>query len=444
MVRQLRRRTSVKNGFRVSSVCSAVAVAAAVLATSPQARADVTLVDKDGWTFYTRGLVAAHYQLVKGDADPDHKNLSGGSISAAGGEIKDAQAASDRSTTPPSITLSNMRSGFIGTQIGFGLNRKINDKVKVESLLAINMAGINSNRGQNLQKDVDYREGWAQLVSPYGTLRFGRMFGIFGEGSAEVMVMAFKYGVGHPCKISVATIACGSSGAGPIYAGFDAAIRYISPRLAGFEAAISVVDPAISLKDQMSPTPRVDGELNFDQTWNPVSVRVIAQGMYETIHTSTAPAGMMPGTVTDNTIWGGMGTAIVGVGPVRAGGGGWVGKGVGERVPLEATDPTHPIFQDSTGELRMFRGYYGNIQGEFMNNFLTAGGGILYVKPTAYDVTPMAEADVIGHQSEFHVTYQHKWDAIVLNAEFTHWQTVWHFGAKQKLNFMGVGMNYVW
>ena len=106
----------MKNGFRLSSVCSAVAVAAAILAIPTKARADVTLVEKDGWTFYTRGLVAAHYQLVKGDADPDHKNLSGGSISAAGGEIKDAQAASDRSTTPPSITLSNNTNGFIDCQ----------------------------------------------------------------------------------------------------------------------------------------------------------------------------------------------------------------------------------------------------------------------------------------------------------------------------------------
>jgi predicted porin len=430
--------------FGVSSVLPIAAVAVAVLAIPRQARADVTLIEKDGWTFYTRGLVAAHYQLVKGDADPDHKSPSGGSPSAAGGEIKDAQSTSNRSTTPPSITLSNMRSGFIGTQIGFGLNRKITDQVHVESLLAISMAGINSNRGQNLQKDVDYREGWAQVVSPYGTLRFGRMFGIFGEGSAEVMAMAYKYGVGHPCKISVATISCGSSGAGPIYAGFDAAIRYISPRLAGLEAAISVVDPSISQKDSMSPTPRFDGEINFDQTWNPVSLRVIAQGMYETISTSTAPAGTVAGTVTSKTIWGGMGTAIIGAGPVKVGGGGWLGSGVGERVPLEATDPTHPIFQDSTGELRKFRGYYGNITGELANNFLTVGGGILYVKPTAYDLTPTAEADVLDHQNEFHVTYQHKWDAIVVNAEFTHWQTVWHFGANQKLNFMGVGINYVW
>jgi hypothetical protein len=428
----------------VSSVLLTAAIAGAVVAVPSQARADVTLVEKDGWTFYTRGLVAAHYQMVKGDADPDHKNLVGGTLTAAGGEIKDSQVISNRSTIPPSITLSNIRSGFIGTQIGFGLNRKINDRIKVESLLAINAAGINSNRGQNLQKDVDYREAWAQIVSPYGTLRFGRMFGIFGEGSAEVMAMAFKYGVGHPCAINVSTISCGSSGAGPIYAGFDAAIRYISPRLAGFEFVVAAVDPSVSIKDQISPIPRFDGEVNFDQTWDQVSLRVIGQGMFERIGSSTPPQGMTPGTVTTETIWGGMGTAIVGVGPVRLGGGGWMGKGVGERVPLEAADAANPIFQDATLEFRMFRGFYGNIQGEFANNFLTLGGGILYVKPTAFDDSPMAGADVLANQKEFHATYQYKWDAIVLNAEFMHWETKWHFGASQKLNFMGAGINYVW
>jgi predicted porin len=427
----------------VSSLYRTAALAALVLAIPAQARADVTLVEKDGWTFYTRGLVAAHYQLVKGDADPPLSDGVNTGKPAAGGQILDEQVSSDQ--RDKTITLSNMRSGFIGTQIGFGLNRKISERVKVESLLAINAQGINSNRGQNLQKDVDYREAWAQVVTPYGTVRFGRMFGIFGEGSAEVMAMAYKYGVGHPCVINKATISCGSSGAGPIYAGFDAAIRYISPRLAGFEFAVSVVDPAVSYYAKMSPTPRVDAEINFDQTFDPVSIRVIGQSMYEKISKTTPPSGMMPGTIKSDTIWGGMGTAVIGVGPVRLGGGGWTGAGVGERVPLEASDAANPVFSDQTLELRHFRGYYGNLQAEFMNNFLTVGGGILYVKPTAIDVgIGTAPNDVLDHQQEFHVTYQHKWDAIVVNAEYMRWKTVWHFGEKQDLNFMGAGLNYIW
>src|SRR5260221_4679452 len=143
-----------------------------VVALNPErAKADITLFDSDGWSFRTTGLVAAHYQLVSGDADPQT-----GGKSLAGGRILDEQAASDmRDNT---ITLSDIRTGFIGTQIGFGVNRQINQNVHIESLFSISMNGINSNRGQNLQKDVDYRDGWAAIVSRWGTLKFGRMFGI--------------------------------------------------------------------------------------------------------------------------------------------------------------------------------------------------------------------------------------------------------------------------
>lgn len=428
---------------RRSSVWLTAATAFAALTMAAPARADVTLVEKDGWTFYTRGLVAGHYQLVKGDADPTFSNGVNTGIPSAGGQILDERTAAD--SRDNTLTMSNVRSGFIGTQIGFGLNRKLSERVHVESLLAINAVGINSNRGQNLQKDVDYREAWAEVVTPYGSIKFGRMFGIFGEGSAEVMAMAWKYGVGHPCVVNHATIACGSSGAGPIYAGFDGAIRYISPRLVGVELAVSVVDPSVSPYAKMSPTPRVDAEANFDQTFASLNVRVIAQSMYETISKTTPPAGATPGTIKKDTIWGAMGTAIVSLGRIKLGAGGWTGSGVGERVPLEASDPANPLFSDQTLELRKFRGYYGNLQAELLNNFLTVGGGILYVQPTAIDVgVGTAPNDVLDHQNELHVTYQHQWDAIVLNAEFMHWTTVWHFGEVQKLDFMGAGLNYVW
>jgi hypothetical protein len=59
---------------------------------------------------------------------------------------------------------------------------------------------------------------------------------------------------------------------------------------------------------------------------------------------------------------------------------------------------------------------------------------------------------VLVDQYEYHVTYQHKWDAIVLNLEFMHWHTDWHDdpmttgdpAPAQSLNFMGGGLNYLW
>ncbi len=441
----MRRLRSLTLSFTTAALLVAVAL------TPGRAKAAITLFDSDGWSFYTTGLVAAHYQLLMGDADPNAR------LSLAGGRILDEGSATDlRDPTHLTTTLSNIRSGFIGTQIGFGVNRQVSQTVHIESLLAISMEGINSNRGQNLQKDVDYREAWAAIVSPYGTLKFGRMFGIFGEGSAEVMMMAFRYGVGHPCVISSATISCGSSGAGPIYAGFDSATRYISPRLAGFQFVLSVADPVVGPGMKMSPVPRVDTEINFDQTFGGFHLRLIGQTMFDRIENSTAgtqdPAtgAVTLGTLKTDNVWGVMGTAIASISGLTVGGGAWTGAGVGERIPMEASDAANPISYDQTLQLRQFRGFYGNAQFAIAGNALTIGGGELFVKPTALDR---------------HGDGQLRADRPVRVSRHVHAQMGRHHlqprdhglahglarrsheprgcGSAQSLNFMGGGINYV-
>jgi len=55
---------------RFGSLSFAVAASFAVMLFATRARADIVLYDKDGWGFYTRGQVAAFYQLALGDEDP--------------------------------------------------------------------------------------------------------------------------------------------------------------------------------------------------------------------------------------------------------------------------------------------------------------------------------------------------------------------------------------
>jgi hypothetical protein len=415
--------------------------------SAARANATVTLFDQDGWTFQTSGLVAAHYQLVLGDADP-----LGGGKNLIGGRILDEHTAADQTKTPNTITLSNMRSGFIGTQIGFGMTRVLSPTVRIESLLAASVNGINSNRGQDYAapKGVDYREAWAAIVSPYGTLKFGRMFGLFASGSAAVQMMAWQYGVGHPCIVDASTISCGSSGAGPLYPGFDAAFRYSSPRVAGFQFQLSLADPNVGNLGKMSALPRIDADLNFDQTIGSARIRLIGQSMFNRIATSN------PMSVRHINIWGAMGTALLDAGPISVGGGGWTGSGVGERIPLEAADAANPIYADSTGELRKFLGFYGNLQAHFGGTAVTLGGGELLVKLTDNDLSTNTAALVLKNQWEGHgVVTQRFSDCIVLNIEFMHWHTDWqddpsmvgmagyeHF--KQSINFMGAGLNYLW
>jgi hypothetical protein len=419
----------------------------AVWLSSARANAAITLFDNDGWTFQTTGLVAAHYQLVIGDADP-----LGGGKQLIGGRILDENTASNQMNMPPTDTISNIRSGFIGTQIGFGVSRQLSQTVHVDSLLAGSVNGINSNRGQDTAapKLVDYREAWAQIVSPYGTLKFGRMFGLFASGSASVVAMAYQYGVGHPCVVDAATISCGSVGAGPLYAGFDAAFRYSSPRFGGVQFQLAIVDPDVGNIAKMSPTPRIDTDVNFDMSFGKTRIRLIGQSMWDRIQAST------PTTLRTLTIWGVMGTGLLDIGPFSAGGGAWTGAGVGERIPLEAADPANPIAWDSTGALRHFLGFYTNLQLHFGNAAITAGGGELLVKLTDNDLSMNTASLTLKDQWEGHVTLNYKFaDCIVANVEFMHWNTDWqddpsmvgmagysHF--KQSINFTGFGLNYVW
>jgi predicted porin len=436
---------------RLRTLCSRTApviLLVVVWLSSSRAQATVTLFDNDGWTFQTTGLVAAHYQLIKGDADP----LGGpNGLTLVGGRVSDGHQASNLVNNTD--TISDIRSGFIGTQIGFSVNRQISPTVRVESLLAASVQGINSNRGQDTAapKGVDYREAWAQVVSPYGTLKFGRMFGLFASSSAAVVTMAYQYGVGNPCAVDASTIACGSVGAGPLYAGFDAAFRYSSPRIAGFQLQVALVDPDVGNLAPMSPTPRVDADLNFDQTFGGTRLRLFGQSMWNRIESSSVATG-----VTPHTIWGVMGTGLLDIGPISLGGGAWTGAGVGERIPLEAADPSHPIAWDSSGALRKFLGVYGNVQVNFQDSAVTVGGGELFVKLTPIDLMPGEGVLVLTDQYEGHITATHKFSGVlVANVEYMYWHSDWQGDPslagmpgfaplKQSISFMGAGLNYLW
>jgi predicted porin len=423
-----------------------------VALSSGPAKAEVTLFDQDGWTFRINGLVAAHYQLVRGDADPNAR------LNLAGGRILDEGASADESDpNNRKLMMSGIRSGFLGTQIGFGVRRQISQDVYVDSMLSLWVNGINSNRGQDtpIPKVADYREAWAAIVSPIGTLKFGRMFGLFASGSAEVQLMAWKYGVGHPCVLNHATVSCGSTGAGPLYPGFDAAIRYSTPRFAGFQFVVSVADPNVSPTLKISRYPRVDTELSFDNTFGGLRVRLMGQSMWVRIG-KTDLSDPTNASVLYRNVWGVMGTGIVSYAGLTVGGGAWQGSGIGERIPLEANDPANPISNDNTGKLREGRGFYGNASYSLAGNTLTVGGGKLYVKPTAQDKLAVDNFP-LTEQQEGHVVFTHAFaGGIVVNVEYMHWFTGWlrdpmpdpttmqlRPRTQQTINFMGAGINYV-
>jgi len=453
--------------FRGSSVywASLVGFALAVLLLPTRARADIILYDKDGWSFRTTGMIAAHYQLVLGPGCPkdptdpmgirlvadcgtathptggdpptSHGVLVGGKIFPTGAQ----------DTTDNSLTLSRIRSGFIGTQIGFGAKRQINEDVYIDSLMAVNLNDISSNRNQNTQKEVDFREAWAALTTQGGTLKFGRMYSIFGSASAPVVLIAYQYGVGNPCLVSANTISCSSVGAGPLYAQFDAQLRYISPRLAGLELQFAVSDPVVGPGYTITPLPRFDGEINFDYSVNPdLRVRVIGQGVMSKVE-RVVQMPAVPARKESKTIWGAMGSAVLDAYGFSAGAGGWTGEGIGARTIFEIADGTNPLAYDaSTGKLRKGRGLFGNVGYVYKGTGTGAavGGGTFNMESNPEDKVPTSGKSVISQSREFHVTVTQKFDALTFIAEYMNWKNTWYWGEVQIINFMGVGANYEW
>jgi len=279
-----------------------------------------------------------------------------------------------------------------------------------------------------------------------GTFVFGRAFSIFGSASGEVNNYAFEYAVGHPCLADQSTIACGSVGAGPLYAGFNAQLRYVTPRLWGFELQASLEDPS-SLPDwHITPLPRFEGEVNYKLAFLGDGKFVVrTQGLSQELGKVNANRD---GTVS-TTAWGVMGAARLEVAGFKLGGGGWTGKGMGTNNAFQQDDQAKPLAHDLPGgnypgdELRSFRGFFGNLVYDYHGTALAVGAGAAFVQETIADAAAVSTS-LLRQNVEYHVVFMQRFHSLVLSAEFMHWKSDWYLGESQTLNFVGSGAAFVW
>jgi hypothetical protein len=401
------------------------------------ARAELVLYDSNGWRFFTAGRVEGHYQLILGDGDPiSHNRL-------VGGQIQNTVTQDENNK----LVDSRIRSGFVGSQIDFGVGNKLSETVDAKGVVGIWVNGIDSNKGTPpLTKDVDVREAWGSIDGNFGRFVFGRAFSIFGSASGEVNNYAFAYAVGHPCLADTSTIACGSVGAGPLYAGFNAQLRYESPRLAGFELQVSLEDPS-SLPDyHITRLPRFEGEIGYQAQFSGDTQLVIkGQGLAQELGKLNATRD---GTVS-TTAWGVMGAARLELGSIKVGGGAWTGRGLGTHNALQQDDQAKPLAHDLPGgnfpgdELRSFRGFFGNVVLDYQGSALAVGGGGAFVQETVSDAAAISTS-LLRQNVEYHAVFTQRIHSIVLSAEVMHWHSLWYLGETQSLNFIGAGSTFIW
>src|SRR5258708_20373551 len=421
---------------RLSSVCLlAIVIAGAVLLSGRSVRADVVLLDKDGWSVWTSGRSAGHYQFIFGQGTPAPSAagwlLTGFGNDAGGNNSND-------------VATSRIRSGWVGAQLNFGVANQVTPELKAKTYFSFNVADITNDREKTAGKGIDIREAYTSLEGSFGTVIIGRALSIFGTALAgSVYMYSYGDGVGHPCTVDGAAITCGPVNAGATFPGFNAQAQYVMPTRGGLGLRAGLYDPSLpSLADgtypyTLRPLPRVEAEVSYEVPLGE-SGKVVAlgQGLWQHLGRPTDP--MMPTAATSAEVLGGIAAARVEVKDLRVGVGFWGGKGLGTGVPMQSGQAVDP-----TGQLRGFLGYMAHALYRIGDSSIGAGFGESLVSQTTDDENT-ALRSLIKSNLEVHAVAYHRIGGLVLGAEFMHWISEWHRGEKQSLNFMGVGANFLW
>lgn len=380
----------------VISHTKAIGVAALAVSffASDPAKADVNLIEKDGWTVYTNGRVQAFFNYSQGDGYPSGSikdrpawdpndptqpaDLNGdgvqdlntgiadgnnNSVTLKGGGVDEANGLLDQSSHQGGkVQELRIRTGFVGNVLGFGVKRQVTPSLEIAGYYAVAAVINTSNRRKYVPVPVDARETHATISGPFGSLRFGRQSTLYNRGATELTYLyGFAYGLGWPGSISD----LGANGANPGSAhvgfgvlgnGFGGGVVYSTPNLAGLTVNIGAFD-SLSFPGtvwERNRWPRPETEITFEAPFNEqMGMKIFVNGMYQKLYQRDSSRS--------ESLYGVGGGARFDLNPFHIGFAGHYGKAVGMSFAL---DPNEVIIDDTasenrTGDLRSFLGYYG-------------------------------------------------------------------------------------
>jgi hypothetical protein len=341
----------------------------AQLLAAKSAEAEVTLVETDGWSFFTDGRINSFYSLAYGDDFPlptfNPPIVDGNGVSVDQQQHQLVGLGQPFTAGFPSnqglngrINDSRVKSGFLGSVLAFGMKRQVSAETSVKGYIALWGTAQSYARdrqqdfGDKTSKSFDVREGWMTFEGPWGSLRAGRQSGILGGISTEIdFLYGHNYGLGLPC-LDVYYPACGHIGTGALGPGNGAGFVYATPPvLGGLKLLVGLYDPVRllgALKSERVPYPRPEGSLSFDRRLSPsVFLKLQVEGMYQ----YTSPRF---GTGS-SAVWGYAAGGRLEAGPLRLGLSAFHGKGLGVYVALQNAGST---FNGTTFNFRTFTGVY--------------------------------------------------------------------------------------
>lgn len=347
----------------VRGVVSALALTAFFLPRI--AAAEITLVEKDGWSVYMNGRAQAFLNYNSGDGYPKKKIFDGNGASPElyGGGLQPNETYHEypnnaAATDTGKIQELRLRTGFVGNVLGFGIKKKINDTTEALIYTAVTTYIDSTERRKYLEVRPDWRESYVKLTGNWGSVLAGRTGTLFSRGATEITYLyGYKYGLGWPGNVSSlggSGPGAGAVGFGVLANGFGAGIVYSTPSLGGLQVSGGVYD-ANSLVGsgvwERTKWPRAETEIAFERKLSGTSMfKLFANGAWQKIYNKESSY--------DGTILGGGAGGRLEVGPVKLGVAGHRGKGVGMDFALQPTPSTWDLRDPTDPKLRTFTGVY--------------------------------------------------------------------------------------
>ena len=357
------------------------AVVLAALTWQAPALCEVKLVEGAGWTVSTDGRVNAFLSLARGTGIPDSQGL------VVPGAVDD-----DTKDSEENLRSTRIRNGFLASILGVNVSKQVLKDLKATARVALWMSS-SGGRTKNTPGGVDPRELYGKMEGSWGSFLGGSALALFGRGGILVDAeIAHDYGMGYPCSIRDAGgAACGMAAFGAIFPAFEPGFVYTTPTLGGFELAVGMYDPATVQNSQLAraPLPRFEAEAAF--AFKDV-VKVFANGYWQTLEGS--PINGDTGERKDITAtgWGAQGGFMLNVGPVMAGGAGFMGQGIAPITYIEENE----VSFDKQGEPRKSRGGFAlaAIKLDAINLKVAGGAGVFRLDKSSHDAEPVSGTDV--------------------------------------------------
>ncbi len=306
-------------------------LASSVTFSVSSARAEIKLVEAEGWTVTTDGRINAFVSHIWGDNRPkglESLNWVGFNESSSGGQA-DADGKLRR---------TRIRGGYVPSTLAFNVRKKTESGLQFagRAELGFQITNIDPTAVGN-PTWMEPRAVYLDIAGFLGSVRAGRDFSLFSRGNLFMNYeLGHAYGVGFPCAYEkVFGGACGHVGFGTLWPDFRAQITYSTPKFFDVvQVSAGIFDPRVALGDWVQiKMPRYEAEAvadyRFSEGWG---FKAFANGMFQTV-------GIGADVVDDNfMVVGredytqsalGVGYGLIGyLGAVKAGVSGFNGKGM--------------------------------------------------------------------------------------------------------------------